>query len=78
MPKQQHPIAMLELGWSYRRIEAETGVRRKSWQPPERAVREAVSQKRRGRYPRRSVTVVLLSRVRRRAECSGPSASSSR
>jgi len=30
MPKQQHVIALLELGWSYRRIEAETGVRRET------------------------------------------------
>lgn len=30
MPKQQHVIALLELGWSYRRIEGETGVRRKT------------------------------------------------
>lgn len=28
--KQQHVIALLELGWSYRRIEAETGVRRET------------------------------------------------
>jgi len=30
MPKQQHVIALLALGWSYRRIEAETGVRRET------------------------------------------------
>jgi len=30
MPKQQHVITLLELGWSYRRIEAETGVRRET------------------------------------------------
>jgi transposase len=30
MPKQQHVIALLELGWSYRRIQAETGVRRET------------------------------------------------
>lgn len=30
MPKQQHVIALLELGWSYRRIEGETGVRRET------------------------------------------------
>ncbi len=28
--KQQHVIALLELGWSYRRIEGETGVRRET------------------------------------------------
>src|SRR5215203_3619490 len=27
MPKQQQVLALLALGWSYRRIEAETGVR---------------------------------------------------
>ena len=27
MPKQSQVLALLELGWSYRRIEAETGVR---------------------------------------------------
>src|SRR6266496_3353288 len=30
MSKQQHVIALLELGWSYRRIQAETGVRRET------------------------------------------------
>jgi hypothetical protein len=30
MPKQQHVLALLALGWSYRRIEAETGVRRET------------------------------------------------
>ena len=30
MPKQQHVVALLALGWSYRRIEAETGVRRET------------------------------------------------
>jgi len=30
MPKQQHVAALLALGWSYRRIEAETGVRRET------------------------------------------------
>ena len=30
MPKQQHVIALLELGWSYRRIQTETGVRRET------------------------------------------------
>src|SRR5215218_7526841 len=30
MPKQHHVIALLELGWSYRRIQAETGVRRET------------------------------------------------
>lgn len=30
MPKQHYVIALLELGWSYRRIQAETGVRRET------------------------------------------------
>ena len=30
MPKQQQVLALLDLGWSYRRIEAETGVRRET------------------------------------------------
>ena len=30
MPKKSHVLALLELGWSYRRIEAETGVRRET------------------------------------------------
>ena len=30
MPKKSQVIALLELGWSYRRIEAETGVRRET------------------------------------------------
>ena len=30
MPKKAHVLALLELGWSYRRIEAETGVRRET------------------------------------------------
>ncbi len=30
MPKKTHVLALLELGWSYRRIEAETGVRRET------------------------------------------------
>lgn len=30
MHKKQQVIALLELGWSYRRIEAETGVRRET------------------------------------------------
>ena len=30
MPKRQQVIALLELGWTYRRIEAETGVRRET------------------------------------------------
>jgi transposase len=30
MPKKQHVLALLALGWSYRRIQAETGVRRET------------------------------------------------
>ena len=30
MPKQQQVLALLDLGWTYRRIEAETGVRRET------------------------------------------------
>jgi hypothetical protein len=30
MPKQSQVLALLELGWSYRRIEAEIGVRRET------------------------------------------------
>jgi len=30
MERKQQVIALLELGWSYRRIEAETGVRRET------------------------------------------------
>ena len=30
MPKKSLVLALLELGWSYRRIEAETGVRRET------------------------------------------------
>jgi hypothetical protein len=30
MPKQSQVLALLEFGWSYRRIEAETGVRRET------------------------------------------------
>ena len=30
MPKKQHVLALLELHWTYRRIEAETGVRRET------------------------------------------------
>jgi uncharacterized protein YerC len=30
MQKKQQVIALLELGWTYRRIEAETGVRRET------------------------------------------------
>jgi hypothetical protein len=30
MPKKTRVLALLELGWSYRRIEAETGVRRET------------------------------------------------
>jgi len=30
MPKRSQVVALLELGWSYRRIEAETGVRRET------------------------------------------------
>ena len=30
MPKKSQVFALLELGWSYRRIEAETGVRRET------------------------------------------------
>ena len=30
MPKKAQVLALLELGWSYRRIEAETGVRRET------------------------------------------------
>ena len=30
MPKQQQVVALLALGWSYRRIEAETGVHRET------------------------------------------------
>ena len=30
MPKKQHVLTLLELGWTYRRIEAETGVRRET------------------------------------------------
>ena len=29
-PQRQQVIALLELGWTYRRIEAETGVRRET------------------------------------------------
>jgi len=31
--QRQHVTALLELGWSYRRIEAETGVRRRKLPP---------------------------------------------
>ena len=30
MPKKQQVLALLDLGWSYRRIQAETGVRRET------------------------------------------------
>ena len=30
MPKKSQVLALLELGWSYRQIEAETGVRRET------------------------------------------------
>ena len=30
MPKKSQVLALLELGWSYRRIEAETGARRET------------------------------------------------
>ena len=30
MPQKSQVLALLELGWSYRRIEAETGVRRET------------------------------------------------
>src|ERR1044071_8815020 len=30
MPKKSQVLALLELGWSYRRIESETGVRRET------------------------------------------------
>jgi hypothetical protein len=30
MPKKAQVLALLELGWSYRRIETETGVRRET------------------------------------------------
>ncbi len=30
MPKKQQVLALLELGWSYRRIQRETGVRRET------------------------------------------------
>ena len=30
MPKRSQILALLDLGWSYRRIEAETGVRRET------------------------------------------------
>src|SRR2546425_8765229 len=30
MPKKSQVLALLELGWTYRRIEAETGVRRET------------------------------------------------
>ena len=33
MPKKSQVLALLELGWSYRRIEAETGVRRETVEP---------------------------------------------
>ena len=39
MPKKQQVIALLELGWSYRRIEAETGVRRETVSRYDRARR---------------------------------------
>jgi len=39
MPKQQHVIALLALGWSYRRIEAETGTRRETVSRYDRARR---------------------------------------
>jgi transposase len=39
MPKKSHVLALLELGWSYRRIEAETGVRRETVSGYDRARR---------------------------------------
>ena len=30
MPKKQQVLALLDLGWSYRRIESETGIRRET------------------------------------------------
>ncbi len=38
MPKQQQVVALLALDWSYRRIEAETGVRRETVSRYDRAV----------------------------------------
>ena len=39
MPKQQQVLALLDLGWTYRRIEAETGVRRETVSRYDRARR---------------------------------------
>ena len=39
MPKKSQVLALLELGWSYRRIEAETGVRRETVSGYDRARR---------------------------------------
>ena len=39
MPKKSQVLALLELGWSYRRIEAETGVRRETVSRYDRARR---------------------------------------
>ncbi len=30
MPKKQQVLALLDLGWNYRRIESETGIRRET------------------------------------------------
>ena len=51
MPKKQQVLALLELGWTYRRIEAETGVRR----GPSAGTTARANQMRPKRSPARSV-----------------------
>ena len=59
MPKQSQVLALLELGWSYRRIEAETGIRRETVSRYDRVRRANAAKTFPGSTPRPRFTAAV-------------------
>ena len=79
MPKQQQVVALLALGWSYRRIQTETGVRRETVGRYDRARQANAANVFAGSSAKRSRAAAALYRAARRSRTSiGTSIRSSR
>ena len=63
MPKQQQVLALLDLGWTYRRIEAETGVRRETVRRYDHARRGNAATTFPGSEPRRRFAAAVYRAV---------------
>ena len=62
MPKKSQVLALLELGWSYRRIEAETGVRRETSVAYDRTRRQMRPKRSPAPTPRHQRNLPIFSR----------------